>query len=603
MYKKIITTILAVIMCLTLFTGCTLFTYDAERDYKQVIATIDSTTITDGSASYKTEKKNIYKYQLINSVNTYAPTYIQYYGMTVEEAVDYLAEQLVVTELVLNEADAQLYFGNIEWTNYETNQVRQSVYNSIDSQLASLRNDILTEHGEPVTSDSTTTDTSTESQSTYAKEEVEEEGAYDHLNSEDLIAEVVLRGLATAEKAEGYSDYKLRLMLEKDDLSSEELWMPGESRYPGRYGSDEVKSLEIEAMRRFVNLLEENVENDYRLTDTQRTKFTKEVNDLKKMGDEQGVSYIYPALIDTEVIDFFIGSQYEKNAKLSLLQSYITDGVDITDEEVRESYQNLLVSQKDSYKTQANFDSAVSGGSTTILYYPNDSYYFVKHILVPFSDEQTAELKAYTEKYKGIKPQAELDQKKVNLAKEIKGFEHREGENYGKPISIDAIYEDIESVMASAVTLKDKERAFDSLIYKYNTDPGIFGKELGYQVKKTTGDAYDETYMKEFSLSAKALYEAGVEGAISPVTVTDYGVHILYLSKIIPSSGITVGINDYISYGERTTVFEKLREEKLTSKTNAIFNEWQNNRIGYYFNLKKIVTMNEATFADLKETK
>ena len=138
MYKKIITTILAVIMCLTLFTGCTLFTYDAERDYKQVIATIDSTTITDGSASYKTEKKNIYKYELINSVNTYAPTYIQYYGMTVEEAVDYLAEQLVVTELVLNEADAQLYFGNIEWTNYETNQVRQSVYNSIDSQLASF---------------------------------------------------------------------------------------------------------------------------------------------------------------------------------------------------------------------------------------------------------------------------------------------------------------------------------------------------------------------------------------------------------------------------------------------------------------------------------
>ncbi len=600
MYKKIITTILSIVLCLSLFTGCTLFTYDYERDYKQVIATIDSTTITDGSASYTTKKKDIYKYELINSVNAYAPTYVQYYGMSVEEAVDYLAEQLVVTELVLNEADAQLHFGNIEWTNYETNQVRQSVYNSIDAQLADLRNDVLTEHGEPITSDSTTTNNSSETQTTYPTETVEEEGAYDHYSREDLIEEVVLKELANEEKAEGYSDYKLRLMLEKYDLSQEELWMPGESRYPGRYGSDEVKSLEIEAMRRFLNLLAENVENDYRLTEEQKVKFGKEVNDLKRTGNDNGLSYVYPALIDTEVIEFFIGSGYRKNVKLSLLQEYITSSVDVTDEEIRTSYQNLLTSQMDSYATQSNFDSAVTGGSTTILYYPNDSYYFVKHILVPFSDEQTAELKAYVEKYEGIKPQAELDQKKVNLANEIKGFEHRAGENYGKPLTIAQIYEDIESVMASAVTLKDKDRAFDSLIYKYNTDPGIFGKELGYQVKKTTGDAYDETYMKEFSLAAKALYEAGVEGAISPVAVTDYGVHILYLSKIIPSSGLTLGMNDYISYGERTTVFEKLREEKLTSKTNAIFSEWQNNRIGYYFNLKKIVTINESTFDDLK---
>ena len=49
--------------------------------------------------------------------------------------------------------------------------------------------------------------------------------------------------------------------------------------------------------------------------------------------------------------------------------------------------------------------------------------------------------------------------------------------------------------------------------------------------------------MKEFSEAADELFRAGKEGAISGPVVTDYGVHILYLSRIIPSGGLTVGLN------------------------------------------------------------
>jgi parvulin-like peptidyl-prolyl isomerase len=109
--------------------------------------------------------------------------------------------------------------------------------------------------------------------------------------------------------------------------------------------------------------------------------------------------------------------------------------------------------------------------------------------------------------------------------------------------------------------------------------------------------------MEEFSVAAKELFEAGVEGAISQPAVTDYGVHILYLSRIIPSNGLTVGLNDYVSYGERETVYEKIEKTVREEKVNNVFNVWQNNKIGYYQTEAKVIVRNESAFADLKETK
>ena len=51
MRKKIIAVILSIVVCLSLFTGCSLFEYDNERDYMQVIATVKPITITEGVGS------------------------------------------------------------------------------------------------------------------------------------------------------------------------------------------------------------------------------------------------------------------------------------------------------------------------------------------------------------------------------------------------------------------------------------------------------------------------------------------------------------------------------------------------------------------------
>ena len=46
---------------------------------------------------------------------------------------------MVARQLVLNEANAQLAFGNITWGQAEENEVKQGIYTSIDNELASFR--------------------------------------------------------------------------------------------------------------------------------------------------------------------------------------------------------------------------------------------------------------------------------------------------------------------------------------------------------------------------------------------------------------------------------------------------------------------------------
>ena len=619
MRKKIVSLFLVIVMCLGLFTGCTLFKYDNERDYKQVVATVSSVTITDDSSEtnrnnpFVTEEKRIYKYELVSMLNGNGQTLISSYGMSLEQAVDYIVEQLVTRELVLNEADAQIHFGNITWGQNEDNQVLQGIYTTVDNQLTSIRNDILSEHGEETTSSSSSS-TGNSTDTTYPTKEVEEPGNYDSFTHDELVAEVVERTkgdlsgdalealrVATDEK----SDYKLRATLENLDLQSVEKWAPDTVRYPGLYGNDDVKSLELEAMRRFLTLLKETVENDYRVSDADKKVYLAELDELNKIGNEKGLSYVYPELGDTKIMNFLVGDNYRDNVKLTLLQNHITDSVDVSDEEVLEAYNDTLAEQMTKYADIESYYTDVKNGSVDpMVYYPNGDYYFVKHILVPFSDAQTARLTAYKNGEGSTYGANAIAEYKKTLGKEVTGYEHRDGENYGKPLGIDAIYADVVREMTKAGgDLKTADRTFDDLIYKYNTDSGIFGKELGYAVKAALGEneEYDGTYMEEFARAADALYRAGVEGAVSEPIVTDYGVHILYLSRIIPQSGMTVGINDFISYGENSTVYEKIASNKRTSKTNNEFTVWQTQKVGYYKNVAKVIEKNEKAYADLKK--
>ncbi len=619
MRKRIICILLTAILSISLFTGCSLFSYDSEKDSMQVVATLAPVQITENAVytidaeckeakKYVTEEKKIYKYELVSTFNNIGQTLVQSYGYSLEDALDYVVNQLITRQILLNEADAQISFGNITWGQNEENQVLEGIYNSVDSQLASIRNTILESRGEETPGTSSSDSSSDSTDTTYPVPEVEEEGKYDRYSRSELIAEALERieGL-DSEQAEEYSDYKLRAKLENADLQNVEKFRPDTVRYPGFYGSDKLKSLELEAMRRFISDLKDTVKDDFRISAADKKVYNEELENLEKIGNEKGLSYVYPELGDTKLLQFLVGDNYRMNVKIDLLQQHITDSVDVLDADVQNSYNDLLTQQMGKYANVDSFYTDVKGGNVDpMVYYTNGDYYFVKHILVPFNDNQTAQLAAFKAGKGNIKGDPAIAEFKANLGKTVVGYEHRDGENYGLPLTIDEIYADIVRQMAQVTDLKDRDRKFDELIYKYNTDTGIFGKELGYAVKGklSANEEYDSTYMEEFSRAADKLFREGEEGAISEFVATDYGVHLLYLSRIIPEGGLTVGINDYISYGKHTTVYEKLEATLRTQKLNERFTKWQQNKVGYYFTVaENVVTRNEKAYENLKKSK
>lgn len=68
--------------------------------------------------------------------------------------------------------------------------------------------------------------------------------------------------------------------------------------------------------------------------------------------------------------------------------------------------------------------------------------------------------------------------------------------------------------------------AFEDLVYAYNADDGVLGVEYGYLIP-------NDSFYEEFNAAAEALFDYGV-GSYT-VCVTDYGYHIVYLTKYIPA--------------------------------------------------------------------
>ena len=94
MKKKLVVMIalvLVVALFATLFVGCDeIFKKNETRDANQVVA----------SVSYKGVTANVYKFELESSFNSYAYIYVSYYGLTYEQAAEYLLRSLAQQRLI-----------------------------------------------------------------------------------------------------------------------------------------------------------------------------------------------------------------------------------------------------------------------------------------------------------------------------------------------------------------------------------------------------------------------------------------------------------------------------------------------------------------------
>ncbi len=95
MKKKLtVATVLILLLAfsLTLLVGCDeIFKKNDERDATQVVATVN----------YNGQSANVYKFELTASFNSYAPAYNSYYGMTYQQAANYILQSLAQQKLLV----------------------------------------------------------------------------------------------------------------------------------------------------------------------------------------------------------------------------------------------------------------------------------------------------------------------------------------------------------------------------------------------------------------------------------------------------------------------------------------------------------------------
>ncbi|MDE6201810.1 MAG: peptidyl-prolyl cis-trans isomerase [Clostridiales bacterium] len=579
MLKRIFVVILTFALTACMLLGCSFFSHDDARDMQQEIAVVKSYTITnvvlddDGvgkTYEYKTDKKIIYKRDLLEYVNSNASSLASSFSGDAEGMYKYCVRMLISIELVANEVDALIDSNQVEWGLSQQNEIRRDIYSIIDNTLLSLKNNILSERDQEqiIEIDADTSSSST----TYPVKP-------DATDSADA-----------------------------DEPTEPEttVWTPDRVSWPGVSGDSDARSLEREAMSRFLALIKSRVEDDFRLDKPARkwlkNKINAEIKAIDKLIDTQGIEAVYPKIGEYSypmnestsefgyIMYYLSGENLERSQKITAMQEHLTDRVTVQYDEVEKSYNTLLNDQLSRFDADiSEYDSAMSGGSTTVLYHANNNYFYVKHILLPFSDEQTAALTAFQNR-PDIKNLSDSEKKeKVELFREqlvesITCYPHVDGEDdLSSPMTVDDVMSHVRSVMTPlAGNVQRANDAFNDLIYLYNTDPGAFGNDKGYVVKYELDEGESETYMQEFADAAREMRRSIEVGQVyaQPV-ITDYGVHIMYLSSVT-QKGI-VGLNDVTSPNGSQTYYDLLEEPIKTNRENASYTNWSNNVFTYNY--------------------
>ena len=113
MKKKIVALVLLLALVSTFFVGCSLFETDANRDYHQVVANVSYDIKDNGSLT-----SVVYKGEVKTQVNIYGSYFMQSYGWSADEVVEYCFNNVARQKLLLLYAQEYLYLNRNELTSY-----------------------------------------------------------------------------------------------------------------------------------------------------------------------------------------------------------------------------------------------------------------------------------------------------------------------------------------------------------------------------------------------------------------------------------------------------------------------------------------------------
>jgi len=253
----------------------------------------------------------------------------------------------------------------------------------------------------------------------------------------------------------------------------------------------------------------------------------------------------------TRLYDIFEGNKYVK-----LLEENFNNNLEVDNVAIVNKYIELVQDSFSKYgfvdelgnvadSAMQAYHSAMGSDSKTVYYHPNSGqeYIYISHILVKYTDEQTAEI----ESIKNRRAQNEIDDTQMNLElqaiyNQISGrIRDEEGKEMGELISASDILTQIQNALLLGNTVEEKAQIFNEYIYKYNKDDGMMNAETPYVVNLDT--EVTDRMVKPFADASRELFQTGM-GSLSGLVLTDFGYHIIFYSKPVQN---IINYNDLLN--------------------------------------------------------
>ncbi len=224
------------------------------------------------------------------------------------------------------------------------------------------------------------------------------------------------------------------------------------------------------------------------------------------------------------------------------LYNYVTADVAVSDEEVRAKYDAMVADAQEDYTSDYSYNNDRNNGEA-IAWNP-EGYRAVKHVLVKFDSDQAAQ---YSELQSTLSsPNAELEALDAPAEEADEAEAGDEAEETEAPRSREEIQNDIGNIaketealysqlLPKAQQVIDEFEAgadFDSLIEKYNDDPGMKNGPAATNGYAVSADStiWDPAFT-EGAMGIEAV------GGISGPVYGQNGIHIIYyMSDITPGA-------------------------------------------------------------------
>lgn len=536
--KKILLTVCAMFLSVFMFAGCNLVEINKYKYYSQKVATV---SVKDGyGEEYDAYKKTYTKKDLLNAYYNYAYSYVSQGQIDAETGINYAMSNMINSDILYTYIKTN-YFDNpnynVEFTDADKNDAKLEAFDSMQDSIYEL------------------------------EEEIFEEWGMEYL-SEDELSEEEVESLRAS-----YDEYSSQLeYIEEYDkiVLKDSADRVHDKRVAPEHFTQVVRDEEVskEAYTRYIKQLQDNAKAEGVSTDETTVLHNEETRLID----------LYTRSKYLEIFEDWYNKYYNFTYDTAINKYVLND--DIL-ESVIQTFEQDYNTQKDEYEDDMDaYHEAMAGDDISGMYYHHSGeYVYVSHILLKFSDAQTAKIDELDKKLeKGLISESRYNELVKDIANRTVVTYEMNGETYTS--NAVNVYNKIASYVNRGADATEKAKLFNDMIYIYNDDEGIMNSDFAYVVN--IDENVEDKMVKPFANKAREMYHNGSVGDISDMVITDYGVHIIFYAgevKSVVNDINTLTASDLFNTKTQLSSNKSLFDVLYDDISNSAYNTSANNFI------------------------